>query len=174
VVNGSFTYKQLVDRHHLDLASNPLMRASRVPLKAGAWVPTPSAPRHHLTESGMPLERKATCMDVAASTFTLVAANCLRWGLCCSLVRAAEHAPSATMSSTEKNDASSSHESHATGRRQTGSAQYQGVGVQFLSMTALPPVANHPLQKRARQTVADLTLHPDVAEVVRRMQGRSR
>src|SRR5665647_2296852 len=52
------------------------MRASRVPLNAGAWVPEPSAARTPLAVAGMPLERRIRCMDVAASALALADASC--------------------------------------------------------------------------------------------------
>src|SRR6476659_5980953 len=59
----------------------PEMRASRVPLKAGAWVPTPSAPITPPAPAGMPDERSTRCSERAASTVLLAAVSC--WaGVC--------------------------------------------------------------------------------------------
>src|SRR5674476_93457 len=71
------------------------MRASRVPLNAGACVPEPSAPKAPLTAAGIPAERRVRCMDVAASTWALAAASC--WaGVLTGTLLEPPHAASAT------------------------------------------------------------------------------
>src|SRR5450631_4275253 len=74
--NGSFTKSCLLIATTSTLASNPLIRAFRVPLNAGAWVPVPSAPMAPLTVAGTPLEVRVRCTDDAASKLALAAASC--------------------------------------------------------------------------------------------------